>query len=81
MKTMVTIYLHILSEIFLFDILYLEGKSPLLMRNIQVDFGHSLPETNKSSTFWDMGWNFNLKWLLLFSPDEAGELAGTSLLL
>ena len=59
--------------IFSLDILYLEGKSPLLMRNNQVNFGDILPETSKSSGFWDMGVNSHLKWLLLFSPYEAGE--------
>ena len=32
--------LHILAVIFSMDILYLEGKSPLLMRNNQVKFGY-----------------------------------------
>ena len=59
--------------IFLLDILYLEGKSPLLVRNNQVNFGDILPETSKSSAFWDMGVNFHLKRLLLFSHYEAGE--------
>ena len=27
--------------------------------------------------FWDMGVNSNLKWLPLFSPDEAGESGPT----
>ena len=58
---------------FSLDILYLEGKSPLLMRNNQVRFGDILPETSKNSAFWDMGVNSHLKWLLLFSPYEAGE--------
>ena len=58
--------LHILAGIFSLDILYLEGKSPLLMSNIQVNFGDSLPETNRSSAFWDM--DSYLKRLLLFSP-------------
>ena len=44
------------------------------MSNIQVNFGDMLPETSKSSAFWDMGVDFHLKWLLLFSPNEAGEL-------
>ena len=65
--------LHILAGIFSLDILYLEGKSPLLMRNNNVKLGYMLPETIKSSTFWDMGVNSHLNWLLLFSPDEAGE--------
>ena len=30
--------------------------------------------TSKSSAFWDMGVDSHLKWLLLFSPNEAGEL-------
>ena len=38
-----------------------------------------LSETSKSSAFWDMGVNSNLKWLPLCSPTEAGELDGTSL--
>ena len=68
--------LHILAGIFSLDILYLEGKSLLLMSNI---FGDILPETSKSSAFWDMGVNSNLKWSPLSSPDEAGESNGTSL--
>ena len=63
--------LHILAGIFSLDILFLEGKSPLLMRNNQVNFGDILPETGKSSAFWDMGVDSHLKSLLLFSPDEA----------
>ena len=65
--------LHILTGIFSLDILYLEGKSPLVMSNIQVNFGDMLPETIKSSEFWDLGVDSHLKWLLLFSSDEAGE--------
>ena len=34
----------------------------------------SLPDTSKSSAFWDMGVDSHINWLLLFSPDEAGEL-------
>ena len=70
---------QILAGIFSLNILYLEGKSPLLMRNIMVNLGPILPETSKSSAFWDMGGNYNLKWLPLFSPDEACESDGTSL--
>ena len=65
--------LHILTGFFSLDILYLEGKSPLLMSNIQVNFGDMLPETIKRREFWDMGVDPHLKWLLLFSSDEAGE--------
>ena len=61
------------------DILYLEGKSPLLMSNIQVNLGDILPNTSKSSAIWDMGVDSYLKWLLLFSPDEATSRDGTSL--
>ena len=43
------------------------------MRNNQVNFGDILPETSKSSAFWDVGMDSHLKWPLLFSPDEAGE--------
>ena len=53
--------LHILAGIFSLDILYLEGKSPLLMSNIQVNFGDILPETSKGSAFWDMGVDSHLK--------------------
>ena len=60
--------LHILAGIFSLDFLFLEGKSPLLMRNNQGNFGNILPETSKSSAFWDMGVDSHLK--LLFSPDE-----------
>ena len=70
--------LHILTGIFSLDILYLEGKSPLLMRNNQVNLAAILSETSKSSAFWDMCVNSNLKWLPLCSPNEAGELDGTS---
>ena len=70
---------HILAGIFSSYILYDKGKSPLLMRNNQVNFGDIMPETSKSSAFWDVGVNSNLKWLPLFSPDEAGESDGTSL--
>ena len=38
------------------------------MSNIRVNFGDILPETSKSSAFWDMGVDSHLKWLLLFSP-------------
>ena len=60
--------LYILAGIVSLDILYLEGKSPLLMNNIQVNFGDVLPESSKSSAFWDMGVDSPLKLLLLFSP-------------
>ena len=70
--------LHILAGIFSLDILYLEGKIPLLMRNNQVKSGDMLPEIIKTGAFWDMGGNFDLKWLLLFSLYEAGEWDGTS---
>ena len=49
------------------------------MSNIQVNFGHILPETSKSSVFWDMGVDSHLKWLLLFSPNELASWDGTSL--
>ena len=42
--------LHILAEICSLDILFLEGKSPLLMRNTQVDFEDILPETILAET-------------------------------
>ena len=61
--------LHILAGIFSLEILYLEGKIPLLMRNNHVKYGDMLPETSKSSAFWDMGVNSHGKGLLLFSPD------------
>ena len=70
--------LHFLAGILSFDILYIEGKSPLLMRNIQVNFGGISPETSKSSAFWDMGVNSNLKRLPLSRPDKAGESDSTS---
>ena len=41
--------------------------------NIQVNFGKIVPETSKSSAFWDMGVDSRLKWLLLLSPYEAGR--------
>ena len=43
--------LHISAGIFSLDILYLEGKSPLLMGNIQVNFGGILQVTSKSTVF------------------------------
>ena len=49
-------------------------EKPLLMSSIQVNFGDILPETSKSSAFWDMGVDSRIKWLLLFSPNEVGEL-------
>ena len=45
----------IFCQEFSLNILYLEGKNPLLVSNIQVNFGDILPETSKSSAFWDMG--------------------------
>ena len=57
------------------DILYVEGKSSLLMSNIQVNFGDILPETSTSIVFWDMGVDSHLKWL--FSPNVNWD--GTSL--
>ena len=63
----------ILAGIFSLDILYVEGKSLLLMSNIQFNFGDILPETSKSSAFWDMGVDSHLKWLFLFSADVAGK--------
>ena len=42
--------------------IFIEGKSPLLISNIQVNFGDILPETSKSSAFLDMGVDFHLKW-------------------
>ena len=52
--------LHILAGMFSLDVLYLEGKTPSLMMNIQGSDGDILPETSKSSAFWDMGVNSNL---------------------
>ena len=49
------------------------------MKNNQVKFGNMLPETSKSSAFWDMGVNSHLKWLPMFSPDEAGKSDSISL--
>ena len=63
--------LHILAGIFSLDILYLKGKSPLLLSNIQVNLMDILLETSTSSTFSDMCVNSHLKLLLLFSPDKA----------
>ena len=59
--------LIILAGILSFDILYLQGEKPLLIRNMLVNFGDILAETSKSSAFWDK----SLKWLLLFRPDGA----------
>ena len=53
--------------------IFRRGK-PLLMSNIQVNFGDILPETSKSSAFWDMGVDSHIKWLLWFSPNEVSEL-------
>ena len=58
------------------DILCLGGKSPLLVRNNQVNFGDILSETSKSSAFWDIGVDSHLKWLLLFSPKEVAGGGG-----
>ena len=54
-----------LAGIFSLDVPYLVGKSPLLIRNIQFNFGNIEPETSKSSAFLDVGVNSNLKWLPL----------------
>ena len=67
------------GRIFLIGYSIFRGESPLLMRNIQVNFGDIFSETSKSSAFWDMGVDSNLKWLPLPSLDEAGELDGTIL--
>ena len=61
--------LHILPRIFSLEILYFEGKIPLLIKHSHIRFGGTLPETSKSSAFWDMGVKSHLTWLLLFSPD------------
>ena len=47
------------------------------MSNIQVNFGHILPETSKSHAFWDMGLDSHLKGLLLFSPNDLASSDGT----
>ena len=70
--------LHILTGLFSLNIPYLEGKMPFADEE-QSCLGDMLPETSKSSAFWDMGVNSHLKWLLLFSPDEAASRDSTSL--
>ena len=49
------------AGIFSLGILFLEGNSPLLMRNNLVSFEDMLPETSKSSALWDMGADSHLK--------------------
>ena len=49
------------------------------MRNIQT-LGTSYQKLAKAMHSGIWGVDSNLKWLLLFSPDEAGELDGTSLI-
>ena len=51
------------------------------MRNNQVRFGDMLPETSKSTAFWDMGVDSHLKWLLLFSPLKRASGDVTSLVI
>ena len=46
-------------------------KKSFAMSSMQVNFQDILPETSKSSAFWDMGGDSHVKWLLLFSPDVA----------
>ena len=50
-----TFYIYLFIY-FIFFLLYLEGQSPLLMSNIQVNFGDILPETSKSSAFGIWAW-------------------------
>ena len=54
-------------------------EKPFADEEHSANFREILPETSKSSAFWDMGVNSTLKWLPLFSPDEASGLDGTSL--
>ena len=58
---------------------YLKGPISLLIRDILVKFSNLLPETSKSSTYWDMCVNFTLKRLALFSRDEEWESDDTTL--
>ena len=60
---------HIITGIFSFDIglLYLAGKTPLLVRDMLVNFRDILPETSKSSACWNTGRNCNLKWMSVLS--------------
>ena len=55
--------LHIMVEIFSLDNLSLAGKTPLLVGDMLVNFWDILPETSKSSAWWDMGGNSHLTWL------------------
>ena len=65
------------SKICIFGRNFLIGHSifrrekPFADEEQHVKFGHSLPETSKSSAFWDMGVKSHQTWLLLFSPDAA----------
>ena len=45
------------------DNLYLAGETPLLVRDMLINFGDILPETSKSSACWDIGGNSHLTWL------------------
>ena len=54
---------HIMAGILLLDNLHLSGKIPLLVRDMLVNFGHILLETDKSSACWDIGGNSHVTWL------------------
>ena len=59
--------LHIVAGMLSMDNLYLAGKTPLLVRDMLVNFGDILPEISKSSAFWDMDGNSHLTWLSIDS--------------
>ena len=71
--------LHVIARISALDNLYQTGKSPLLVRDMLVSFGHILLETNKTSSCWDNVGRFKVAvhalsvWSLLVESD------GTSL--
>ena len=56
------------------DNLYLAGKTHLLVGDMLVNFGNILPETNKSSACWGMGWNSCLPWLSSLYMTQCIEL-------
>ena len=47
----------------------LAGKTPLLAGDMLINFGDFLPETSKSSAYWDMGRSSHLT--LLFSDVDS----------
>ena len=51
---------RILAGILPLDMIYSGGKTPLLVGDVLVNFGDTLPETSKSSACWDIDGNSHL---------------------